>query len=250
MSTPSALTDRPDFMKVLGLLPPYSDRDVEAAYSEKLTSLELDAGPRQRHALEHAHEQALDFTRFRESRRKWAGRHVERYTAREAIIERIRKLGGTYLLHNVERYLWAYGEDFAEIMRQLVRVELIGPAITDAVLDCLNDEGVASEIVVLVLRNSTVTDAGLSRLAHLKRLRCLDLRNTAISNRSLKTLSGFTHLEWLQLHGTRIGFWTRRRLRGRNPHLHIAAGELDQAPPVYDATYEHVHVTERIAALQ
>lgn len=177
-------------------------------------------------------------------------RHVERYTAREATVDRIRELGGTCVLQDTERYLWAYGSDFTEIMRQLVRVELTGPAITDAVLDCLADEGVASEVVVLVLQDSAVTDAGLSRLGHLQRLRCLDLHDTAISNRSLKPLSGFTHLEWLQLHGTGIGFWTRRRLCRRNPHLQLAAGELDEAPPVYDATYEHVHVTERIAALQ
>jgi hypothetical protein len=190
------------------------------------------------------------FAHFRASRRKWVSRHIERYTSRQEVIDRITELGGTYVLQDARRYLWSYGQDFAEIMRQLVRVELPGPKVADSTLDGIDANGVAGEVVVLVLKNSAVSDAGLLNLRHCKRLRCLDLRNTTVSNRSVETLNGLPRLESLQLHGTRVGFWARRRLRRANPQLQLAGDEYAEAPAVYDAAYEHAHVTDRIAALQ
>lgn len=252
MSAHDDFADRPDFMKALGLLPPYSVSDVEQAYAEKLSRLPKDGNDAEQtqDALQSAYGSALDFARFRESRRNWMGVHIERYTARQAAINRIVDLGGSYVLQDADRYLWAYGQDFAEIMRQLVRVELNGAAVSDGELDCLADERLASEIVVLVLRNSAVTDVGLSRIRHLKKLRCLDVLNTRVSNKSFKTFCSLPHLEWVQLHGTRVGLWTRRRLRGRLPRLAIAEDEQSTAPAVYESAYEYAQLTERIAALQ
>jgi hypothetical protein len=252
MSTHEEFTDRPDFMKALGLLPPYSVADVEQAYAEKLARLPTDGNEAEptREALQSAYGSALDFARFRESRRNWMGGHIERYSVRQATINRIVDLGDSYVLQDADRYLWAYGQDFAEIMRQLVKVELSGPGVSDADLDCLADERLGTEIVVLVLRDSAITDAGLSRIRHLKKLRCLDLLNTRVSNKSFETLCSLSHLEWLQLRGTRVGFWSRRRLRSRMPRLEIAEDEQSTAPAVYEAAYEYAQLTERIAALQ
>ena len=245
------LTDRPDFMKALGLLPPYSVADVENAYVEQVRLLQIDSDPDEqtRHELRAAYESALDFARFRESRRNWIGGHIDSYVARQATIERITELGGSYVLQEASRYLWSYGEDFAEIMCKLVQVDLTGPQISNSALDCLGDEQLASEVMVLVLRDSQITDAGIGSISHLQKLRCLDLRNTSISNKSFEPLCSFPHLRWLQLHGTKMGFWTLRRLRRRNPGLEIAANELAAPPPVYEAAYEHAHLMERIAGL-
>jgi hypothetical protein len=163
------------------------------------------------------------------------------------VTDRILEAGGRFLLQDESRYLWLYGPDFAEIMRQLVYVELTGPGITDASLDALSDEQIAYEVVVLELRGSAISDAGLSQLSHLQRLRCLDLANTAITGKSLETLCSFPHLEWIQVHGTRVGFWTRRRLRSRTGLEIAATGQTP--PPVYEIAYEHPQLTERIAEL-
>lgn len=246
-----SLENRPEFMKVLGLLPPYAVEDVDTAYSEKLDRLQQEgtSGELARTALKAAYDSALDFARFRESRRGWMGDHIARYTARQAVTDQILESGGRFILQDASRYLWLYGPDFAEIMRQLVFVELTGPGITDASLAALSDEQVGYEIVVLTLRDSAISDAGIADISHLQRLRCLDLGNTPITGKSFRTLCSFPHLEWIQLHGTGIGFWTRHRLRSRTG-LEIADEAQTLPPPVYEVAYEYAHLTERIAGLQ
>lgn len=251
MPEQEGVENRPEFMRALGLLPPYAIEDVESAYAEKLARLQQEgtSGELAKNSLRAAYDSALDFARFRESRRGWMGEHIERYTARQAVTERILEAGGRFVLQDEGRYLWLYGPDFAQIMRQLVYVELAGPGVTDASLDILSDEQIANEIVVLELRGSAISDAGLLGIGHLQRLRCLDLAKTAITGKSFQTLCSFRHLEWIQLHGTGIGFWTRRRLRSRTG-LEIAETEEALPPPVYEIAYEHAHLTERIAELQ
>jgi hypothetical protein len=243
--------NRPEVMKVLGLLPPYAVEDVNTAYEEKLAALQKEgtAGQVARNALRAACESALDFARFRESRRSWIGNHILRYTARQAVADRIREMGGRFVLQDVSRYLWLYGPDFAEIMRQLVYVELTGSGITDASLDVFSDEQVAHEIVMLELRGSAISDVGLSKISHLQRIRCLDLANTPITGKSFQTLCSFPHLEWVRLHGTRIGFWTKFRLRSRLG-LQIADEQQTLPPTVYEAAYEYAQIVDRIAELQ
>ncbi len=56
----------------------------------------------------------------------------------------------------------------------------------------------------LQFEKSTVTDADLPKLRHLKSLECLDLSHTQVTDAGLRTLTAFEKLAELHLHGTKV----------------------------------------------
>lgn len=248
----AAARQRPAYMEVLRLLPPYTVADVTNAHKELARRLHPDAGgdPDAFKALQSAYERALDHARFQESRRDWLGQRVERYQQRLELIARIERLGGVCTLQPVDPYLYDYGEDFAEILRRLVGVEMSGPAVNDASLQWMRPPNPAlAEIRALDLRASRVTDAGLTSLGALEGLRCLDLRQTDISATTLDQLPPFAELEWLHVGDTSAGALARWRLRRRMPRLTIATRLNEVAPPAEGSEFEHHRLQRRLSEL-
>ncbi len=62
-STPDDPTERPEFMAMLGLLPPYTTEDVKQAYMRKAKSAhpDLAGDPRVFRKIQEAYEQAQQF---------------------------------------------------------------------------------------------------------------------------------------------------------------------------------------------
>jgi len=86
---------RPDFMVVLGLMPPYAEEDVKAAYRAKAKHLHPDHGGsaeafRELHA---AFEKAQVYLSFRSDRRNWIANQVQGYLVVGEMIERLKGFG-------------------------------------------------------------------------------------------------------------------------------------------------------------
>lgn len=98
--------------------------------------------------------------------------------------------------------------------RLLKSCKLLSPRLTALRLSScrlVTDRGLASvaarlpALTRLDLAGATgVSDAGLSRLSAMTRLRRLDLSRTAVSNTCLARLCALTQLQWLDLSGTGV----------------------------------------------
>ena len=242
---------RPSFIRALGLLPPYSIRDVKAAYRAKAARLHPDAGgdPAEFKALRFAYERALDHARFQDSRREWLGTRIERYAARERAMNHVRHLGGTCRIGALDDYVDEFGRDFAEVVRELIAVELSGPNITDNTLSWVDSAVlVGSEVRTLAVRNADISSEGLMRLAAFDSIRALDLRGTAISGDGLEVLRRFDRLEWLHLGRTGVRYFTRRRIKRDFPRIKVVTRSSVQPP---DDSYwdEYQSVLRRLGSL-
>jgi len=71
-----------------------------------------------------------------------------------------------------------------------------------------------TELRMLFLANTEITDTGLAHLRGLTDLRELRLQNTAIGDAGLAHLSGLTKLEWLELTGTQVSDAGLMHLKG------------------------------------
>src|SRR5215475_3178229 len=83
--------DRPSFMAVLGLLPPYELADVKAAYRDKVLVAHPDRGgdPADFLRLQQAYDQAVEYATFRRSRRAWMAAMVEPHLQQEQVIAEV-----------------------------------------------------------------------------------------------------------------------------------------------------------------
>jgi hypothetical protein len=247
-----AAKQRPSFMELLHLLPPYTVDDVINAYQTQKGQLspatEEDKSTAQQ--LQSAYERALDHARFQESRRAWLGGRMEVFQQRQTLIVGIEANGGTIVLQPNDAYIYEYGEDFAEVLRKLVAVHLTGPDVDDEALAWLiNDNAALSEIRLLDLSNSKVTAAGLASIGALTGLRCLDLRNSAVGADVVDLLLELRSLEWVHLGGTGVGTLARGKLKRKLSRLTIATQADEPAPPADGPEYEHMRLQRRLTDL-
>jgi hypothetical protein len=239
-------------MEVLHLLPPYTVADVASAYKERAKRLHPDAGgdPEDFKSLRAAYEQALSHARFQESRRAWLGDRIELYHQRQELIARIESSGGACTLQPADSYLYEYGEDFAEILRRLSVVRLTGPTVTDSALAWLRMQNPAlSEVRLLDVGGTGISDESLHAVAALTGLRCADLRKTGVTAEGLERLLRLPELEWVHVGGTRVGALARRRLRRQFPRVAFATGSADTPPPADGPAYEHLRLQRRMEEL-
>jgi hypothetical protein len=119
-------------------------------------------------------QHAAEEQQFRQQEQQFQSRRL----TEEEIRERIKKLGGklTPQLHPPER---------------IETIELSGQEVTDDALATLGLEGL-EELRSLKLKDTAVTDTGLSCVTKLRELRHLDLDRSRVTDR------GMTHLVWAE----------------------------------------------------
>lgn len=242
---------RPAFIRALGLLPPYSIADVKKAFRVKAVRLHPDAGgdPVAFKALHFAYERALEHAEFQDSRRQWLANRIERYAARERVMNQIQHVGGHCRLGPIDDHLDEFGLDFAEVIRELIAIELSGPNITDDTLGWTDFLGpVGSEVRTLVVKNADISMQGLMRLSAFKSLRALDLSGTAVSADGLAVLGRFASLEWLHLGKTGVSYWTRRRIKRDYPRIKVVT-KTSARPPADSHWDEYLIVLRRLGNL-
>jgi hypothetical protein len=226
--------ERPEFMATLGLLPPYSPEDVQAAYRAKVLLAHPDRGGSDAEfiRLHEAYERAREYAAFFACRRRWLGAQVEHHLRQEEVVAEVRRLGGQVELEAIDWIKRWIGEDFAALTEMLRGVRLRGLADGEAALGYLAaHKPVLQHLVWLDLSGTRLSDEALLRLGGLELLRRLDLSGTPVSGRGLGVLRELPALRWLNLGGTSLGLWGRWRLRGSFPRLEVASVRHPGGPP-------------------
>jgi hypothetical protein len=218
-----AADDRPDFMQLLGLLPPYTTEDVHKAYRARAQEAHPDRGGsnEQFARLQEAYEQAQQYVGFVGARRDWMAAQVEPYLRQQEIVSEIERRGARAQVTSVDWMQRSFG-DFATLCDRLTGVAIGDSGDADGLLRFLaaNARNLR-HMNDLDLRGSRLTDEGLLRARTLRGLVRLNLAQTAVSLSGLALLESLPELRWLNVGGTSIGWWSRWRLARAYPHLTI-----------------------------
>lgn len=207
---------RPDFMVLLGLMPPYTVEDVKQVYLIKVRTAHPDAGGDAADfvRLQEAFDRATEYARSHAGCRAWIRSHVETYISRQALVRKFKKYGARV---DIEPLRWldgSFGADFAQLGEEVVGIHLHGPEVEDKVLDCLIEERMSlGKLRLLDLAHTNISDEGLRRLHAFTSLEHLDLRDTPVTYQGLKGLRCLPALEFLDLRGTSVGWWGRIKLQ-------------------------------------
>lgn len=225
--TPTADSDpdRPEFMETLGLLPPYTVEDVQAAYRTLVRDAHPDTGgDARRFALLHeAYERGLEYARFRAGRRDWLAKHVGAYVEREAALAELERRGGRVRLWRCDWARREFGDDFGQVLDRVLAVECRGSSFGDEVIEFLKVEFSTFRYVTTIdLAGTRVGDRGVLELRDFSALNTLNLNGTAVSNRCVDALASFRGLRILGVGGTRMTWWGRWRLRRLAPKLWVS----------------------------
>ena len=207
--------DRPSYMTVLGLLPPYELEDIKAAYRDKAKLAHPDHGgdPAEFMRIKEAYDQAVEYSTYRGSRRAWIAAQVEQYLRQEEVIAEVLRRGGRVEIERLDWIEKSWGEGFSYLADRLRHIYVRDMRDGDSFIKFLSDQKL-SYLAGLDLSGSRASSDGLSRLAELEVLRWLDVSGTSAKRRTLKTiLKKLESLEWLNVKNTRVGWLGRWLLR-------------------------------------
>ncbi len=235
-STAGGHSHRPEFMAVLGLLPPYTAEDVREAYRTRVLAAHPDRGGNAADfvRLSEAYDRALEYVTFRGDRRAWIATQVECHLAQEETAAEVRRLGGEVELERVDWVKHSWGDGFALLAERLRCVRARGLADGDGLLAYLAGRRLPY-LTGLDLAGSKVTDAGLRHLADNDVLQWLDLSTTQVSYAGLRgLLKGLPSLWWLNTKGSGVGWLRRRLLRRAYPQVRVVS-----EPPGAPGTTPH-----------
>ncbi|MGQ0634842.1 MAG: DnaJ domain-containing protein [Planctomycetaceae bacterium] len=218
---------RPDFMALLGLLPPYIEEDVHKAYKAKAIEWHPDRGGSKENfiRLQEAYENAMDFVKFTEGRRLWLARQVEPYLRQQEVVADVERRGGSVTVETVDWMQRSFG-DFASLADRLRGIRLRDNADGDAFLRSLAEAGKDLRYLVdLDLAGTRVSDAGLVLVQNLRNIQRLNLARTGVTAAGLRVLQALGDLQWLNLAGTSIGWWGRQTLKRALSGVQVVATE-------------------------
>jgi len=219
--------DRPAFMVVLGLLPPYELEDIKAAYRAKALVAHPDKGgdPADFMRLKDAYDQAVEYSKFHGSRRAWIAAQVEQYVRQEEVIAEVLRRGGRVEIERLDWIEKSWGEGFSHLADRLRHIYVRGMTDGDTFLEFLATQR-PPYLVGLDVSGSRVSGPGLRRLADFEILRWLDVSGTNVDRATLQALlSNLPSLERLNVRKTRLGWLGRWKLR--RPQLRV----VTDAPP-------------------
>ena len=216
------MSDRHEFLEVLGLAPPVTADDVKQAYLEKVKTAHPDRGGSSEgfHKLQQAFEQAMQYANFRADRMKWLGVQVERYAAQQSVIKHVESLGGQVEMLAISWMKKSFGEDFSQLMDRLIGITLQGQAITDATLELLvREQPVLQSLQSIDLSNTQISDTGALLLRVFQELRRVDLSGTVVTNESLHLADWLPELRWLGVRGTNVSMVGKLKTKFSHPLL-------------------------------
>jgi VanZ family protein len=220
----SASDGRPEFIARLGLLLPCTAQDIESAYRDRAKLAHPDAGGSAAEftQLQADYEAAMEYARFHAGRRGWLAANVERYSATQAVIAEIERLGGQVETARPAWIVRDIGEDFAQLLDTITGVRLSGPSVGTAQIEFLaSNRDVLANLRRLGLSDSRVDDLSVKRLTVFPILRELDLSGTNVGNGTTNTLAEMPALRSVHLGDTRVSWNGRWRLRRRRRDLEV-----------------------------
>jgi hypothetical protein len=215
----------PEFLVVLGLAQPVTVDDVKQAYLDKAKTAHPDRGgdPAGFIRLQEAYEKATEYAKFKAGRMKWLSGWVEQYADQQALVDRIKALGGTIENESVDWLAQTIGQDFATVLDRITGIRLAGPRINDAVVATLAAERRSlGNLHRLALVQTTITPEGLAPLYELKSLRELDLSGTQVTPTAVEELLAFLpDLKKISLQDSGLTWPGRLKLRFAHRDLDI-----------------------------
>ncbi|MCH2117362.1 MAG: hypothetical protein MK161_06645 [Pirellulales bacterium] len=226
-----AMPPRPDFMIVLGLMPPYMEDDVKQAFLEKVKAAHPDHGgsPEAFGKLEDAYQQALQYVSFRSDRRGWIGARMEEYLAQQSVISDLEEKGANVVIESIDWLQRSFGE-FATLTERVIAVQIADKSQATDVLNVVKQEHLLLDgVKELDLSGCEITDDLVYELRVLRSLVVLDLCNTPITNTALGIVHWLPALQILRLDGTKTSWWQRRKAKRFLAHRMKQAGAIDAA---------------------
>ena len=216
--------DRPSYLTVLGLLPPYELEDIKAAYRAKAKVAHPDHGgdPAEFMRLKEAYDQAMEYAKHRGSRRAWIAAQVEHYVRQEEVIAEVLRRGGRVEIERLDWIEKSWGEGFSYLADRLRHIYVRNMQDGDRFLKFLSDQKL-TYLAGLDVSGSRVSNDSLSLLADFEVMRWLDLSGTQIDRRTLQTIvDKLSSLVWVNVRNTRLG-WLGRLFLRRERTCHVVA---------------------------
>lgn len=216
---------RPEFLDLLGLVPPCTREDVKQAYLLKVKEHHPDHGGSQQQFLkiQEAYERSLEYATYLEGHRFYVGSSIDQYLLQQECLQALNELGCRHEIEQLDWLISEIGEDFAQLLERIVALRMTGPKFGDEHLKWLTNWAKAlGTLRRLDLTGSRVTATGLAHLVQFPALEQLRLNNTSISYGGLGFIAELPKLTWLELYQARVGRWGRWRLRRRHPGLIVS----------------------------
>lgn len=214
---------RPEYMQILGLLPPYSLDDIHKAYKARAAAAHPDKGGSRDEFLkiQEAYDRAKKHMEFRQGRREWMANLVEPYAKQQEVVDEVRQRQGDVEIEKIDWMQHSFG-DFATLTDRLRRIDLRKTADADGFLKFLvGYQQHLRFLDELDLAGSDVTDAGLMHIVKVKTLKRLNLAKTRITISGLEDIGQLSELTWINLAGLSFNWLDRRRIRKHIPHAEV-----------------------------
>ncbi|RPI84048.1 MAG: hypothetical protein EHM42_07850 [Planctomycetaceae bacterium] len=214
----AAPDERPDCMRLLELLPPYSMDDVHRAYKARALKLHPDQGGSATDfvRLKEAYEEAQDFVKFREGRRGWMASQVEPYMRMLEIVGETERRGGSIESESVDWMQRSYG-DFAALADRIRIIRYRGRDDGDSYLQFLAQNNRSLQFLQeLDLEDTRLSADGFSRLDKLRGLQRLNLKGTAVTTESLVVLLDLPEMQRIIIGANDLTWWQRQKLGWKN----------------------------------
>ena len=231
---PASDVERPAFMVVLGLLPPYMPEDIEKAYLARVKEIRPDLGgdPKPFYEVQTAYTQAKEDVKFRGDRRGWIAKRMDEYLAVRQLIDGIKEFGAQVETTSLEWLQKSFG-DFAELTEAVVGIKLANSARGEEFIEYLvgHHESLL-ELRRLDLAGCAITDAAVRQLSVFRRLQDLNLNGTPITWEALHVVQWLPELEDVHVERTGLGWLTRRKLNSQLKQKKKAAASMRAVHPL------------------
>jgi hypothetical protein len=207
--------DRPEFMLVLGLLPPYSEQDVRQAYRKRAQQSHPDHGgdPKTFRRIHEAYERAQNYVAVRNVRSKWIAGKMDRYLLLQDVERRLGDLGASITTWYEDWQTKHLGE-FAELMSEIDSVTVAAGSNGNTVIELmLNEQPMFQKLRRIVLADCGVNTQHAMQLATFKRLRFVNLNNNPVPRQIADLVWMLPNLKDFEVEGVALGWWTSRKIK-------------------------------------
>ena len=205
--------DRPEYMEILGLSPPYAMEDVKKAYRDRVMQVHPDqGGSRDEFAqLQDAFDQASKHLETRVDRREWIAGQVDSYVVMQDVVEVLDRLGAEVTTNALDWLEQSFGE-FAQLTETILAVRLENSNEGDALIEALvQDPSILIGMARIEIPGCIVSDASVLKLGKIKNLQQIDLSRTPVTKACLVLIDQLPELRELRLEKTKVGWWQRRK---------------------------------------
>ena len=224
-------SDRPEYMEVLGLSPPYAMEDVKKAYLDRVMQVHPDHGGSREDftKLQEAFDLASKHLEIRVDRREWIAEQVDSYVVMQDVVDVLHRLGAEVTTNALDWLEQSFGE-FAQLTETILAVRLENSDEGDTLIEALiKNPAIMVGMTRLELPGCNVSDASVLKLAKIKNLQQLDLSRTPVSKKCLELIDRLPELREMRLEKTRIGWWHHRKARAALKDRAIPAVRLRTA---------------------